>query len=181
MNWLKCGAVIGLGITLGLSAGMARAIPGQSADEAAAWILAHPTLRPARGEKFLIRKSDTPARRFVFRVSLLPVGRIAPGGGDVRAEEISIYDMVNGVTREHLEEAIRVIYGTIIYQDYAASRQVYSYPTGSLVGEIREGDRYAYWMELVRRTNSFADYGRMTVFLKSDLPKLQTELKTWQR
>lgn len=181
MNWLKYSIAIGLGITLGLPAGMAQAIPGQSADEAAAWILAHPTLRPARGEKFLIRKSDTPARRFVFRVSLLPVGRIAPGGGDVRAEEISIFDMVNGVTKTHLEEALRVIYGTVIYQDYAGSRRVYNYPSGSLIGEIREGDRYAYWIELVRRNNSFADSGRITVFLKSDLPKLQTELKTWQR
>ena len=181
MNWLKRSVIISFGVALGLSAGMARAIPGQSADEAAAWILAHPTLRPARGEKFLIRKSDTPARRFVFRVSLLPVGRIAPGGGDVRAEEISIYDMVNGVTQTHLEEAIRVIYGTTIYQDYAASRRVYNYPSGSLIGEIREGDRYAYWIELVRRKNGFADSGRITVFLRGDVPKLQTELKSWQR
>ncbi len=185
---------LGMGISLLLIAGQVQALPGQSPNEAEAWIQAHPTLRPGSGEKLLIRKSATPAQRFQFRSSLLQVGRGSPGptGSIIRTEEISIYDMINGVTVARLQEALRSIYGAVIYQDYINARVVYRYPDRTNVnqavnqktpllaeiqGEVREGDRYAYWLEVAMNDNGFAYTGRATVFLKSDLPKLETELR----
>lgn len=194
MNRIRCVGSLSLGMLLLFIAGRVQALPGQSPDEAEAWIQAHPTLRPASGEKLLIRKSATPAQRFQFKASLLQVGRAAPGptGGIIRTEEISIYDMINGVTIARLQESLRSIYGAVIYQDYASAKVVYRYPGPATVdqavnqkapllaavqGEVRSGDRYAYWLEIVS-TNGFAYLGRATVFLKKDLPKLQTELQS---
>lgn len=185
---------IGIGILLALSAGAVQALPGQSPDEAAAWIQAHPTLRPTSGEKLLIRRSATPAQRFTFRSSLLQVGRASPGptGGIIRTEEISIYDMLNGVTRDRLQESLRSIYGAKIYQDYAQAKIIETYPNptslnrsvnqnaplmAALQGEVREGEQYAYWLEIARRSDGYAYAGKILVFLRSDLPKLETELR----
>lgn len=173
----------------------ASALPGQTADEAAAWIQANPTLRPTSGERLLVRRAETPAQRFTFQALPMQVGRAAIGfgGSIIRTEELTLFDMVNGVTLFRLEESLRSIYGPEIYQDYAQARRVASYPTRATIGravnrdtpllaatqgEIREGDRYAYWLEITRRPDSFAYSGRLTVFLREDLPKLQTELNS---
>lgn len=178
-----------------MAPGVGVAFPGQTSDEVQTWIQAHPTLRPAPGEKLLIRKTDTPARRFSFQASPLQVGRAAPGpgGGIIRTEEISLFDMVNGVTRARLEESLRAIYGAQIYDDYTRAGVVYAYPDpatvgkatnrdtpllSGLTGEVREGDRYAYWLELARRPNGVTYTGKMVVFLRDDIPKLAAELKT---
>lgn len=172
-----------LGVGLIVSSGAAWAIPGQRVEEATAWIQAHPTLQPVPGERLLVRKSDTPARRFTFQAIPFQAGKIAPGvtTAFIRTEEISLLDLVNGINRERLEEAIRVIYGTTIYRDYAGASVVYSYPatggTPVVRGELREGDRFAYWLEITRQSNGFPYAGRATVFLKEDLPKLQEELE----
>lgn len=172
----------------------ANALPGQSADEARLWIQTNETLRPNPGEKLLIRRSDTPAQRFTFQASPLQAGRAipAPTGGVIRTEELSIFDMINGVTPDRLEESLRAIYGPLVYQDYAQARVVYAYPTerslnaavnhktpvlAALQGELREGNQYAYWLEIARRDDGFAYTGRLTVFLRNDLPKLETELR----
>jgi hypothetical protein len=183
-----------VGILILLSGGAAEAIPGQSLDEARTWIRAHPTLQPAPGEQLLVRKSDSPARRFIFQVSTLSVGRVgaALGGGTVRAEEFSLFDMTNGVTRGRLDESLRVIYGASIYQDYTHASVVYTYPGGTvgtspssrqpstqsgIQGELRDGDRYAYWIEIAKQPNGYAYIGKLTIFLKEDLPKLDAELQ----
>jgi hypothetical protein len=185
---------IGLGIALTLVAARVDALPGQSTQEAEVWIRSNETLQPSQNEKLLIRKSDTPAQRFTFRASLLKVGRATPGAasGIIRTEEISLVDLINGVTFDRLQESLRVIYGVTIYQDYTQARIVDRYPKpeqldqsvnrktpllAALQGEIREGDRYAYWLEIARRPDGFAYTGRITVFLRADLPKLAAELR----
>jgi hypothetical protein len=172
----------------------AQALPGQFADEAAAWIQANSTLRPVRGERLLVKKSATPAQRFTFQALPTQVGRAATGfgGGIIRTEELALFDMVNGITPYRLQESLRSIYGSEIYRDFSQARRVYSYPDQSTVGravnrdtpllaliqgEVREGDRYAYWLETVRKPNGFAYSGKLTVFIKEDLAKLEAELR----
>lgn len=183
------------GLVLSLLAGQAQALPGQTADEAAAWIQANPTLRPSRGERLLVKKSETPAQRFTFQAMPLQVGRatIGFGGAVIRTEELILFDMINGVTTYRLQESLRSIYGPTVYQDYARARRVYAYPNvatvgqgvnrgtpafADLQGEVRAGDRYAYWIEVAPRPDGFAYSGRLTVFLREDLPKLQGELRS---
>lgn len=177
-----------------MNAGQVHAIPGQSPDNAASWIRANRTLQPAPGERLLVRRSDSPAQRFTFQALPLKVGRATagPNGGVIRTEEISFYDGLNGINRDRLEEALRAIYGPIVYQDFAQARVVYAYPQSdelaqavnrktpilaALQGEVREGDQYAYWLEIAARPDGFAYTGRLTVFLKADLPKLAAELQ----
>ncbi|MBD2035195.1 hypothetical protein H6F86_05260 [Phormidium sp. FACHB-592] len=175
------------------AAGRVEAIPGQTLDEAVVWIRANSTLRPVRSERLLVRKSDTPAQRFTFWASPLQVGRASPGatGGVIRTEEISFFDMQNGVSRDRLQESLRVIYGPTIYQDYTQAKRIYTYPaaqtndainrrgslTSALQGEVREGDQYAYWLEIAQQPNGFPYVGKITVFLKDDLSKLEAELR----
>lgn len=183
-----------LGIAVSVVADRVQALPGQTPEDTELWIQSNATLRPSRSEKLLVRKSDTPAQRFTFQASTLQVGKAAPGpsSGVIRTEEISLFDMMNGVTRERLEESLRVIYGPTVYQDYAQARVVYRYPDpaavsratnrdtpllAALQGEVREGDRYAYWVETTRQQPGAAYTGRMTVFLRTDLPKLEAELR----
>ena len=184
-----------LGTAIALAAGQAHAFPGQTPEDATLWIRSHPTLQPTRGERLLVRKTETAAQRFTFLSSPLQVGKAssAPTGGRIRTEEISLFDIINGVTPTRLQESLRVIYGPVIYQDYAQARVLYAYPDqkalnqstnrdtpllGALQGEVREGDRYAYWLELARRPAGAPYTGKMTVFLKEDLPKLEAELRS---
>lgn len=183
-----------LAVVLSVVADRVQALPGQTPEDAELWIQSNATLRPSRGEKLLVRKSDTPAQRFTFQASTLQVGKVAPGANTrvIRTEEISLFDIMNGVTRERLEESLRVIYGPTVYQDYAQARIVYRYPDqaavsratnrdtpllAALQGEVREGDRYAYWVETTRQQPGAAYTGRITVFLRADLPKLEAELR----
>ncbi len=185
-------ATVGLSLLCSFNAGRVEAIPGQTLDEAVVWIRANSTLRPVRSERLLVRKSDTPAQRFTFWASPLQVGRAAPGatGGIIRTEEISFFDMQNGVSRDRLQESLRVIYGPTIYQDYIQAKPIYTYPAAqandainsrslmsALRGEIREGDQYAYWLEIAQQQNGFPYVGKITVFLKDDLSKLEAELR----
>ncbi|TAE59064.1 MAG: hypothetical protein EAZ76_10920 [Nostocales cyanobacterium] len=172
-----------------------QALPGQSTETVTAWIQAHPTLRPRSGEKLFVSKSDTAAQRFTFQASVLPPGKVTftKDRSTIRTETLTMYDGVNGVTMERLEETLRVIYGTDIYQDYNRAQVIYEYPNQStvnrarlartpireaLTGEIRVGDRFAYWIEVAQPRNSKALSGRVTVLLKSDVEKLEAELKT---
>jgi len=93
---------------------------------------------------------------------------------------------------ERLQESLRVIYGLDIYQDFKRAQVLYEYPDESAInsarmartpirealkGELRVGDRYAYWLEVAQPRNGKAFTGQMTVLLKSDLNKLETELR----
>lgn len=172
----------------------AQALPGQSTDEATAWINANPTLRPSLGEGLVVKKSETPAHRFQFQASVLPPGRIGlPRNRTmIRSEQFSFYDMVNGVTAQRLSESLRNIYGVSVYQDFQQAAVIYQYPTQEMIrrsrqqnlpllaarkGQLLLGDNYAYWMEVVETDQGVAFSGHMTVFLQEDLDKFEQELR----
>ncbi|MEP0923830.1 hypothetical protein [Leptolyngbya sp. FACHB-711] len=172
----------------------AMALPGQTVDQAAAWIQANSALRPASGETLLVRKSDTPARRFSFEALTASPGRAAAleSRGTIRTERITLFDMTNGVTFDRLASTLRSVYGDDIYQDFVQGNLVYRYPTEeqqqaatnrdtplleSVQGEIRQGDRYAYWMETAQTRSGEAYSGQIYVFLPEDINKLETELR----
>ncbi|HEY9892284.1 MAG TPA: hypothetical protein V6D37_10850 [Candidatus Sericytochromatia bacterium] len=176
-------------------AGRANALPGQSTDTVTSWINANPTLRPGIGDGLLVRKVNTPAQRFSFQASILPPGRITvpTDRATIRSERLSFYDAVNGITPERLKESLRVIYGLEIYQDYERARIVYVYPSPETVdlsrrqnlpllaaqqGELLLGERYAYWIEVTKTEKGKALNGQLTIFLKEDLDKIQTELRS---
>jgi hypothetical protein len=172
-NWVIGISSVTLAIATSVQPGAA--IPGQTIEAAIAWIRAHPTLKPGPGERLLVRKFDTPAKRFTFQALPLPVGRLAPGTstGVIRSEEILLVDLVNGVSRDRLSESLRIIYGANIYHDYTRASTVQTFPNG----ELREGDFFAYQIELFPSRPDFAEAGRITVFLRADLNKRQTEIK----
>ncbi|MBF2064246.1 MAG: hypothetical protein IGS39_07470 [Calothrix sp. C42_A2020_038] len=172
----------------------ANALPGQTTEEVGAWIKGHPTLKPRIGERFYIQKSDTAAQRFTFQASVLPPGRIGflRDRSKIRTEKIAMYDAINGMSFERLQESLRIIYGLDIYQDFKRAQVIYDYPNQSAInsarlartpirealrGELRMGDRYAYWMEIAKPKNGKAFTGQMTVLLKTDLDKLEAELR----
>ncbi|MBE9198005.1 MULTISPECIES: hypothetical protein [unclassified Nodularia (in: cyanobacteria)] len=172
----------------------ADALPGQTTEEVTTWIKAHPTLRPRPGERLFIQKSDTAAQRFTFQASVLPPGRVrlTPDRGRIRSERLAMYDAINGMSFQRLQESLRVIYGLDIYQDFNRAQVVYEYPNQSAInsarmartpirealqGELRVGDRYVYWLEIAQPQDSKAFTGQMTVLLKADLDKLESELR----
>lgn len=178
-----------------MSASPAIAIPGQTTDEAAAWMQSNPTLRPGRGEKFLVRRSNTAAQQFKFEASLLPPGkltRIPVGARMIRSETMTLFDMRNGVTLNRLRESLRSIYGLDIAQDFDRASVLVNYPSearlqeaitrqdgqvAALQGELRRGEQFGYWLEIAQTNQGFAYTGRLTVFLREDIDKLETELK----
>jgi hypothetical protein len=142
-----------------------------------------------------VRKSDTPSRRFQFQASVVLPGIAAIQKGDanlIRSEQIRFFDIINGVTRSRLEESLRSIYGPEIMRDYATAKRVYAYPTPAMVlrsqaknaspilkalqGELRQGKKYGYWIELLQNGRGSANSGQITVFELDSLPKLQEEL-----
>ncbi|AUT03658.1 hypothetical protein CLI64_26505 [Nostoc sp. CENA543] len=188
-----CTLVSGLGVGM-LFDTKANALPGQSTEEVGTWMKAHPTLRPGSGEKLYVQKSDTAAQRFTFQASVLPPGKVefTKDRSRIRYERLAMYDAVNGMSFQRLQESLRVIYGLDIYQDFKNAQTVYEYPNQSAInsarfaktpirealkGELRIGDRYAYWLEIAQPRNGKAFTGQMTVLLKSDLDKLEAELR----
>ncbi|MEQ9367424.1 MAG: hypothetical protein RIG63_00125 [Coleofasciculus chthonoplastes F3-SA18-01] len=194
MKKSKLESVLFIGMVLGLIANPAQALPGQTVETVAAWIAAHPTLEPGIGDGLVVTKQNTAAQRFKFEASVLPPGQIAfpTNRRLIQSEQISFYDMINGVTPERLTESLRVIYGPAIYQDYQRANLVYAYPTPATIdlarrqnrpmliarqGELLLGDRFAYWLEVTRTENGKPINGRITVFLPEDLDKLEVELR----
>lgn len=187
------GVLLGIGLGAVLAAGRAVALPGESIEAVALWIQRHPTLQPASGETLLVRRSDTPARRFTFEALTLSPGRVAQGvGGTIRMEQFSLFDQIEGVSPRRLEESLHVIYGADIYQDFEQARVVYQYPDAAsdqqadnrdapllsfLQGEVRQGNRFAYWAEVVQTPEGIAYSGQMSVFLIEDMDKLVQELR----
>jgi hypothetical protein len=171
------------------------ALPGQTPDQVMDWIRTNAALRPEAGERLLVRKSDTPSRRFQFQASVVLPGIAAIKGGDanlIRSEQIRLFDIINGVTRSRLEESLRSIYGPEIMRDYATAKRVYAYPNAAMVqrsqsrnasailwalqGELRQGKKYGYWVELLQNGKGSANSGQITVFELDSLPKLEQEL-----
>ncbi|MFK0733174.1 MAG: hypothetical protein ACFKPT_22545 [Gloeotrichia echinulata GP01] len=172
----------------------ANALPGQRTEEVDTWMKAHPTLRPKSSERLFIQKSDTAAQRFSFQASVFPPGKVLfiKDRSRIRSERIAMYDAINGMTFERLQESLRVIYGFDIYQDFNRAGVVYEYPSEGAInsarfaktpirealrGELRVGDRYAYWIEIAQPNTGKAFIGQMTVLLKTDLDNLEAELQ----
>ncbi len=193
MKRVKLRSVLLLGIILALAGNRANALPGQVTQEVTAWINANPTLKPAIGDGLLVQRSNSPAQRLTFQATVLPPGKVnvSPDRVTVRTETISLFDMVNGVTRDRLQEALRVVYGLDIYQDYQRASVVYTYPSPQVLdqsrrenrpllaaqqGELRLGDRYAYWVEVTKTESGKAFNGQVTVFLPEYMDKMKTEL-----
>ncbi|MFM7364708.1 MAG: hypothetical protein ACKO11_09470 [Cuspidothrix sp.] len=173
----------------------AKALPGETTEEVKSWIQSHPTLRPRQGEKLFVSKSDTAAQRFTFQASVLPAGRVTftKDRSTIRNERMTMFDAVNGITITRLEESLRVIYSLDVYQDYNDAQIVYQYPDQSTIntarlaktpmkevlqGQLRIGDRYGYWVEIAQPKQGKAITGNITVLLKADINKLETELRT---
>lgn len=177
-----------------LMAAPAQAIPGQTIDEAAVWMQSNSTVRPSQNEKFLVRRVNSAAQQFTFNASFVPPGklaRFAPGGRIIRSETLSLFDVRNGVTLARLRESVRSIYGLEIARDFERAAIVKSYPTNSqiqqavqtqnaqiaaLQGELRQGEEFAYWLEIAQSDQGVAYSGQLTVFLLDDLEKLRSEL-----
>ncbi|MFW6359822.1 MAG: hypothetical protein ACOC0N_11510 [Chroococcales cyanobacterium] len=187
-------SALSLGILLTLAVNPANALPGQRTDKVAAWMNAHPTLRPDVLNSLSVQRTNTAAQRFSFEASVLPPGQVTfpKDRGTVRSENFHFFDMINGVTFDRLQESLRVIYGPEIYQDFDRAQIVYDYPTQATIdlarrqnrpllastkGQLRLGQRYGYWMEVVETDSGKAYNGYMTVFLKEDLDKVEAELR----
>jgi hypothetical protein len=117
----------------------ANALPGQSTEEVTTWIQAHPTLRPSSGERLYVQKSDTAAQRFTFQASVLAPGKVVftKDRGRIRSERLAMYDAINGMTFQRLQESLRIIYGSDIYQDFNRAQVIYEYPNQGAVNSAR--------------------------------------------
>jgi hypothetical protein len=173
----------------------AYALPGQTPEQVADWIKVHPALKPQKGERLLVRKSDTAARRFQFQASVLLPGLVQPPGDAkiIRSEQISFFDIINGVSRDRLEEALRSIYGAEVMRDFDKAQVAYAYPTADMVkrsrvsnsrplmaalrGELRMGEKFAYWIEVLHNDSGRGNSGQITVFDRLSLPKVEEELR----
>ena len=173
---------------------VAQALPGQSVRDAQAWIQAHPTLKPLPGETLVVRKADTAAQRFSFKSSIFPPFPVSTPQGSrvIRHESIELFDMINGVSAVRLEESLRVVYGLDVFQDYDRGAVLYRYPAPQTLdrlrsqvtsiqqarqGQLRLGDRFGYWMEIVQTPEGRPYNGQMVVFLKEDLAGVEAQLR----
>jgi hypothetical protein len=157
---------------------------------AESWIRNNPTLKPGPNERLTINRVASPGQRFTFQASVFPVSGVSPGENrrQIRTERFSIVDYANPITIDRLDESLREIYGQEIFNDYRQATVLLRYPARgarpavgdnpNLVrrGEVREGDRFAYWQEIAYDRAGTAYLGRMAVFLIDDLPALQAQL-----
>ncbi|MGB5971888.1 MAG: hypothetical protein WBG38_01145, partial [Nodosilinea sp.] len=164
--------------------------PGQTANRATTWIRNNPTLKPAANERLTINRMVAPGQRFTFQALVFPVSGVAPAPNrlQIRTERFSLTDHANPIDGDRLDESLRAIYGQEIFNDYRQAEVLIRYPARGarpaaadnpnlvLRGEVREGEQFAYWQEIAYDRAGTAYLGRMAVFLKADLPALQTQL-----
>jgi hypothetical protein len=175
----------------------ASALPGQSVDEAEAWMQAHPTLRAAPNERLSLRRNDTPSRRYTFHASIY--GPASEAGSSllerrmsgqpmmVRSEKFTLVDLISGVGIERLEDALRTLYGAEVYADYRRSQSILVYSPGRAEdrgtqrasrAQVSEGELYAYIVEVIPDPDGTIHTGTVSVMLKEDLPALRTALRS---
>lgn len=197
-----CSALIPAGLWWGMAIAPTLAMPGQPTAVVAAWILGNQALEGVMGDGLSVRRSNGGSQTFEFTASIFPPGRLSPMAtrgscatpvyrGLIRSETITVRDFINGVPLDRLEFGLRTVYGLDIYQDYRQASLLYAYPlpagidlgrrlgrpgTEGYRGEMRRGDRYAYWLEIAHTETGMAYSGQITVFLKEDLPKLVREM-----
>ncbi|MGB7088129.1 MAG: hypothetical protein WBD47_21410 [Phormidesmis sp.] len=186
-----------IGIWLGLAAS-ADALPGQSVQEAEAWMQAHPTLRATPQERLSIRRNDTPARRYTFHGSIW-----GPGSGTgqslllreevdgptmIRSEKFTLVDITRGVSVARLEDALRTLYGAEVYADYRRSHSLLVYSPGrsgdsdptshrASRSQLTEGELFAYLIEVIPNPDGTIHTGAVTVMLKEDVPALMAAIR----
>lgn len=184
------------GIWLSL-ASTAAALPGQSVQEAEAWMQAHPTLRATPGERLSLRRNDTPSRRYTFHGSIFGPGsssgeslllrRNSEQPRVVRSEKFTLVDIVSGVSIARLEDALRTLYGAEVFADYRRSQSVLVYSPGhpedrgtqrAARAQLFEGELYAYVIEVMPNPDGTISTGGMTVMLKEDVPALREALRS---
>ena len=190
--------VVSLGVGFGFSFGFvqsAQALPGQGSDEVLLWMKANPGIRPSPTEKLTVRRTNGPSQRMTFEASVLSPGRVISSrtGGRIRSETLTLFDMLYGVTEARLEATLRSIYGLEVHRDFQTAKVVYTYPTikeeatairanqpiaAALKGELRHGNRFAYWTEIVRNRDGLNYGGKVVVFLAEDLSKVEGEIKS---
>ncbi|WP_072621720.1 hypothetical protein [Spirulina major] len=197
-----CLALLPASLSLGLHGLPSAALPGQPTEIVAAWILGNGALQGSIGDGLSVRRSNGGSQTFEFAASIFPPGRrsgVASRGscatptrrGRIRSEAFVLRDFVNGVPVERLELGLRMIYGLDVYQDYHQGALIYAYPRAEVIdtarrlglpgvegnyGEVRLGDRYAFWLDMAQTETGINYSGQVTVFLKEDLPKLVREL-----
>lgn len=195
---LKVTVTAGLALTATLSGftKSAIALPGQTMEEAEAWMQAHPTLRADPRERLSIRRNDTPSRRYTFHASIYGPGGstgesllVRKQGGElimVRSEKFTLVDLINGVSLERLEDSLRNLYGAEVFADYRRAESVLVYSPGrvedrgterAIRAQILEGDLYAYIVEIIPNPDGTVNTGTVSVMIKDDLPELRTALR----
>ncbi len=199
MNWVNPGikgiiSILAIAMSASIDLPVAQALPGQSSDDVQQWMKANQGLTPAPGERLTIRRNNGPAQRLTFEASPLAPGRLgsSQSNGKIRTETLTLFDILYGVTEARLEESLRSIYGSAIYREFKTAKIVYAYPTedavqkalkakqpiaAALKGELRQGQNFAYWVEIARNPEGLNYSGKVMVFLPEDLPKLEGELK----
>ena len=177
-------------------ASTAQALPGQTIDEAEAWMQAHPSLRAHPSERLSIRRSATPAQRYTFHGSFFGP---SSGSGDslllrrssgevmmVRSEKFTLVDIVRGVSIPQLEDALRSIYGAEVYADYRRAQTVVVYSPdraeerGTQMASrshLLEGDLYGYLIEVLPDDAGNLQTGAVTVMVREDVQPLREGLR----
>ncbi|WP_159789066.1 hypothetical protein [Sodalinema gerasimenkoae] len=181
------GTAIGTAIALVLMApSPGSSLPGEAVDEVANWIYSNPLLPDGRRGSLRVSRSDVPGQRFTFVASkTLPTQRgLGVGERRIRSEWLEVLDYNNGVTSERLIEAVRGVYGLDLYQDYRNAELIYDYvsPTGpggqdKRRGQLWQGDRFGYWLELTERDGEEPVLGKLALILLDDIPTVQTDLE----
>lgn len=161
-------------------------LPGEAVDEVANWIYSNPLLPDGRRGSLRVSRSDIPGQRFTFVASkTLPTQRgLGIGERRIRSEWLEVLDYNNGVTSERLIEAVRGIYGLDLYQDYRNAELIYDYvsptgPTGQHQrrGQLWQGDRFGYWLEITERDGEDPVLGKLALILLDDIPTVQADLE----
>ncbi|MEL7051972.1 MAG: hypothetical protein AAFV85_26540 [Cyanobacteria bacterium J06634_6] len=195
----KIGLVTGIAIASLTStlATSASALPGQTVDEAAAWMQAHPTLRALPSERLSIRRNDTPSSRYTFHGSIF-----GPGGGSdqsllvrrrrgesiqIHSEKFTLVDIVRGVNISRLEDSLRNIYGAEVFADYRRAESVIVYSPGrpedrgtarALRSHLLQGELYGYLIEVLPNTDGTVQTGSVTVMLRENVPAIHEGLRS---
>jgi len=186
-SWMSLG-IASLAV-LGLQP-VAWGIPGQSPDQAAAWVRENPVLRPRPGETLNINRVEPDGSRFTFLASVAPPGRIINplDRETIRSERMTFF-RPQGLTAEDLFQAIREVYGPEIATDLDQAVEVIRYPapealasnqTYSLAlaiqGVVLRGNQFVYWLELTQNPDGQVQQGQVWVFQEEWLSKVEGEL-----
>jgi hypothetical protein len=192
---MAIGAIVaGFGAAVWGTTQPVHALPGDTVADVTAWMKSNPTIRPSATERLIVSKRDSAAQRFTFEAS-----QFAPGALDastresrIRHESFKLFDMQNGVTQARLIESLRAIYGLEVSQDFDRAQTIYTYPTAATVrtgqgqnrlvlsglqGQLRQGARFAYWVEVGVNPEGKAYAGHIMVFQDRDLDRLEAQIR----